>query len=1019
MSITKFSIDQSRLTALLIISIIIIGVFTFLGMPSQEDPTITIRNAKITAHYPGMAARRVEDLITRKIEEKIREIPEIERITSVAKSGSTIITVTVYERYFDLDSIWRKLREKMQDLQPDLPSGTKGPFVNDDFGVVSIATLAITGEGFSLAEIRQTARRMRDRLYAVKGIKRIEVHGIQNERIFLETTNARLAQYGLTPASLVNALQTQNIILPGGKVSTRGQDILIEPSGNFSSVKDIGQVVIAIPSSQSVAYLRDILTIRRTYIDPPEKKVYFNGQPAVVLGVSMIAGENIIKFGKRLRVKLKALENNLPVGYVVHFATFQPDLVRASIDDFSGNLYQALVIVLVVVIVFLGLRTGLIVGMIVPLTMLMSVIIMRQLDIELHRVSIASLVISLGLLVDNGIVVAEDIRRRIEHGDDRKEAAIAAGRELATPLLTSSLTTILAFLPLMLADNAAGEFTRSLSLVIMITLLSSWFLAMFATPMLCATFIKVRQPAEGTAGSDPYASGFYQRYRVGLEFLLRHRAPFLAVMVFGLIGAGVLFRFVPQQFFPPSDRAQVIVFLDLQAGASARQTDANVKRIANWLDDKKRNPEITSNVAYVGYGGPRFFLSLSPTDPDPHRAFLLVNVKQGADIGEVLYRTRKYILENHPEVRPEVKKMWMGPSEIGIVQYRISGPGAKTLRRMADDLKATIHAIPGITDLKDDWENHVLKVIVQVDQARARRAGITSQEIAESLNNYFSGSVVTDFREGDTIIPVVIRAAQGERFNLDRMRTINIYSQSREKGIPLLQVASFAPKWELSQIRRRDLERTITITTKHGTMKAEALVARLKGAVAALDPPAGYRIELGGEVENSSKAQKALFANLPICLALIFVLMVWQFNSFRRPAIIGLTIPLSLIGAAIGLIVTNATFGFIGMLGLLSLAGIIINNAIVLIDRMEIERASGVAAYDAVVGACLRRLRPILMTTLTTIFGLMPLILFGGDLWFAMAVAISFGLGVGTVLTLAVVPVLYTYFFRVPIPKRT
>ena len=586
------------------------------------------------------------------------------------------------------------------------------------------------------------------------------------------------------------------------------------------------------------------------------------------------------------------------------------------------------------------------------------------------------------------------------------------------PLLTSSLTTILAFSPLLLADNVTGEFLRSLALVVLITLLCSWFLAMFSTPLFAYLFVRV-EPKDGGSDDDAaYSGAFYQGYRRLLATVLRLKYAFMAVVVLAFVGALFLFPLIPVEFMPPSDRNQIQVNIDLPAGASSRQTDKVVREFAAWLKDKKTNPEVTQSAMYVAYGGPRFFLALSPIDPDGNRAYALINTRSNKDLPAAMARIRKYFLERQPNVRAAVKDLFLGANEPGIVEYRVVGSDAQVLRNASEKLKSAFRKIAGLSVLQDDWENRTLTLIVKVDQSKARRAGVTSTEIATALNYLFSGDRVTDYREADNIIPVVLRGDAKLRFTLDRLLSANVFSSSTGKAVPLLQIATLDGRWDDSRIRRRDLERTLTLTARHTTLLATDLH---KQVVATLDEvrrglPAGYRIELGGELENAGEANSALLDNMPIALAAIFVLLVWQFNSLRRTAIIGLTIPLSLIGAILGLLIMQSKFGFTSLLGMLSLAGIIINNAIVLIDRIEIEREAGATDWDAILSAGVKRLRPILITTLTTILGLIPLMLFGGDLWYGMAVVIMFGLGVGTVLTLGVVPALYAILFRVRRP---
>ncbi len=1022
-NITAFALDSSRVTILFLLLMGLAGVFSYLTYPKQEDPSIQIRDAVVWAYFPGMAPLRVEDLITRKLEEQIRLLGDVDYIKSDSKRGMSFMHVIPRDEVPVLKTVWRDLRDKLVDVTPHLPKGTIGPFINDEFGLTAVATVALWSEGFSLAEMRLAARDLRDQLYTLKGIRRVELYGVQDQQVFLEVSNAKLAEFGISPSVLVQTLQQQNIILPGGLIDVKGQNIVVEPSGDFDNVSEIEDVIITIPGTQRVTPLRDVAKVTRGYVDPSNQPVFYNGRQAIVLSVSILEGEgvNAVTFGTRLTEKIKAFEQSLPIGYVLDYATYQPPLIQASIDGAVTNLMQTLVIVLVVVMVFLGLRTGLIVGSFVPMTMLMSLAIMRVMDIELQRMSIASLIIALGMLVDNGIVIAEDIRTRLQNGEERRDAALNSGRTLAIPLLISTLTTIFAFAPIPLAIGGTGEYTISIGQVLIITLLSSWFLSMLMTPMMCVWFMKVKpreSDVEGQA-ADPYGSIIYRVYRRLLEAMLRMPLLVLAITVGAFVAAIFASQTIVKEFFPAGDRNQYLVYLDLPAGSRSDKTAEVTLKLSNWLQDKSANPEVIGTIAYVGGGGPRFFLSLSPIDADPHLSFLVVNTQNAEQVPAMVERTRIFARDNLPEARARVKAMWLGATETGLFEMRLSGPALNVLREKAVHLLKGLHGIPGIVDVMQDWENRVLKVNVKVDQARARRAGVTSRDVANSLNGLVSGAIVTEYREGDEVIPIVLRGTEAERTNAANIGGVNIYSSARGTNVPLEQIADFEVVWDLYRIKRRGQERTITISAKHQFFKAAQIYEALKPAIDELDLAPGYHWEMGGELEQSVKAQGYLFANMPLAAAGIVFLLVWQFNSFRRAGIILLTIPLTFIGATIGLIVMNSVFGFMVILGLLSLAGIIINNGIVLIDRIDIELDAGREPYDAIVAACLARMLPILMTTVTTILGLLSLILSFDPLFYGMAVAIAFGLGVATIFTLGVVPVLYSLFFRVKIPQRS
>ena len=1020
--ITSFALNSNRVTVLFLLLMGIAGVFSYLTYPKQEDPSIQIREALVWAYFPGMAPLRVEDLITRKLEEQIRLLGDVDYIKSDSKRGMSFMHVVARDEVPVLKTVWRDLRDKLVDVTPSLPKGTIGPFINDEFGLTAVATVALWSEGFSLAEMRIVARDLRDQLYVLDGIRRVELYGVQEQQVFLELSNTKLAEFGISPGVVVQTLQDQNIILPGGLIDVKGQNIVVEPSGDFDSVAEIEDVIITIPGTQRVTPLRDLAKVTRGYVDPPNQPVYYNGHQAIVLSVSILEGEgvNAVEFGERLTRRIKQYEQTLPIGYVLDYATYQPPLIEGAVQGAVTNLMQTLVIVLVVVMIFLGVRTGLIVGSFVPMTMLMSIAIMRSMDIELQRMSIASLIIALGMLVDNGIVIAEDIRTRLLNGEDRREAALASGRSLAIPLLTSTLTTIFAFSPIVLAVGGTGEYTTSLGQVLVITLMSSWFLSMLMTPLMCVWFMKVkpREPAAEGDAVDPYASRFYRIYRRLLEAMLRLRLLVLAGTAAAFVAAIFASKTIVTEFFPAGDRNQYLVYLDLPAGTRSDKTAEVTLRLGDWLQDKSVNPEVVSTIAYVGGGGPRFFLSLSPNDPDPHLAFLVVNTQSAEQVQTMVERTRIFARDNLPEARTRVKAMWLGNTETGLFELRLSGPAFEILREKAIHLLDGLHAIPGIEDVMQDWENRVLRLNVRVDQARARRVGVTSQDVANSLNAFISGASATDYREGDEVIPIVIRGTEAERTNAANVRGMNIYSSARGTNVPLDQIAEIEADWDFYRIKRRGQERTVTVSAKHQFLKAGQIYEALKPAMDTLDLPPGYHWEMGGELENSVKAQRYLAANMPMAAAGIVFLLVWQFNSFRRAGIILLTIPLTFIGTVIGLIVMNSVFGFMVILGLLSLAGIIINNGIVLIDRINVELDGGCEPYDAIIAACLARLQPILMTTVTTILGLLSLILSVDPLFYGMAVTIAFGLAVGTIFTLGFVPVLYALLFRVKNPPR-
>ncbi len=1008
--LARFTIDNARFSGLLIVAILLAGLAIFATQPRQEDPEITVRGAQVIAAFPGLSPERIEQLITQPIEDKIKEISEIEEIGSVSSTGLSMITVEAGFRYDDMEPIWADLRNKMDDIRSSLPDGTQGPIVNDDYGRVSVVTLALTGADYTMRELNEVAEDIQQELGALPLVARVELYGVQDERIWLDFDPNFMAQFDITPVSIAAALRAQNVVLPGGTVNAAGQNVVVEPSGDLRSLDELRNLIIE-TSDGALVYLQDLASIRRTYVDPPESPSYYNNEPAIVLGISMVPASNVVELGRQVNGRLKVIRPTLPLGMQLDVAIFQPDLVEASVKSATNNLMQTMAAVLVVVMLFLGLKTGLIVGAMVPLTMMVTLIGMSLWGIELHRISIAAIIVALGLLVDNGVVIAEDIRQKIDAGMNRLESALATPRSLAMPLLISSLTTVIAFLPLVLIEDGTGEFLRSLGQVLAMALLASWVLAVAVTPAFCYWFLPAenRNPGDSATHRDQLALRFYKKT---LLQILKKRVVFVVLIVGLLIGAGQLFQFVKQRSLGPSERNQFAVYLDLPAEVHISESIAATRDLSAYLMDEMQNPEVTDVLAYVGSGGPRFFLALSPNDPQPNKAFLVVNTESTTQIGAVMQRIEHFIVRDLPQANGRAELLFLGPAALGTVELRVRGPGADTLRNIGQQIEDVFFDVPGTTAIRNDWENSVLKVRVEIDQVRARRAGVSSEDVARTLSAHFEGQEIDSYREHDNVIPIVIRAQTDDRESLDRLRTIEILSQSAGVPVPLLQIADFRGQVEPSRIRRHNQQRALTIAGRHPQTTAVELYAQMKEALTSIEIPPGYELELEGEIKGAQESNSKLLGFAPHALILIVALLVLQFNSYRRAAIILLTIPMILIGAITGLFVFRAYFDFTAMLGIFSLAGIIINNGIVMIDRIDQERANGLDVDDAVIAASLARARPIVMTTITTIVGLMPLALFGGEFWFGLAIVIMCGLGIGTVLTLGFVPALYSLFFR-------
>ena len=1034
MNITQAAIEKNRVTTIALLVVAAMGISSFLGLPQSEDPGFLVRTAVVQTIFPGASPERVEQLVTDKLEKVIQEIPELDYVGSQSKTGVSIIHVNVREEYTVLRPIWDSLRRKIDSARGDLPDDVRGPFVNDEFGDVFGILLTITGDGFSYAEIKEVADEVRDELLLLEDVAKVEIFGAQEERVFVEYNNARLAEYGLSPIQLQQLLEAQNIIIPGGSITTELEKIVLEPSGNFESLEGIRRTVIQIPGSSDLVYLEDLAEIRRGYIDPPESMARGSEGECLALAISMREGGNIVELGAVVRPALERLEAFYPIGVEFDWVQFAPDTVANLVDGFVVNLYQAIGIVTLVMLSFLGLRTGLVVASLIPMAMLSTLLMMSVLNIGLDQMSIASLIIALGMLVDNAIVMSESIMVSMAGGKKPVAAAIESATELMIPLLTSSLTTAAAFLPIYLAESAVGEYTAPLFKVVTITLLCSWVLSLTMIPMLCATFLRVEPQAE-----DPYGSRFYRIYRGLLLAGLRRRGLTLVavagVFFLAILGLGL----VPNIFFPSNDRPTFTVEVELPVGTPIERTGAVVAEIEDFiraelvtgawpgeehvgwwgrLMGKEPRPDGVVNWAtFVGNGGPKFTLGYNPGLKSPEYAILLVNTVTRPAVDEIIPHIERFAGGRYPDAKATVRPLSNGPPAWPPVEVRLSGRDTDVLFDLVDQVKAKMREIPGTKLIDDDWGARSKKLVVQVDGPRARRAGVSNQDVAISLRTFLDGLETTEYREGDQLIPVTLRSVAAERQDFDKLETLNVYSQSTGSSVSLKQVADIAVAWEPAQVKRRDRLRTVAVecAVEPGTTAAEVdavLLPWLEEQAKGWAP--GYGFEIGGENESSGEANASIGAKLPVAGLIIVMLLVGQFNSIRRPLIILITIPLGVIGVVVGLLVARSYFGFMTLLGIISLAGIVINNAIVLLDRIRIEiEEGGLEPGQAILESAQKRLRPILLTTCTTIGGMIPLWLGGGAMWEPMAISIIFGLAFATMLTLGVVPILYSLFFRV------
>ncbi len=1037
MDITRLALEKKRITTAVLAMALFGGFLAFNSLPRAEDPGFVIRTAPVVTSFPGASPERVENLVTDRLEKAIRELPEIESIESTSKTGLSLIFVNIQEKYTEMRPIWDALRRKVERETPGLPSGARKPIINDEFGDVYGIVLALTGDGFSYAELKEAAEATRDEFLRLQDVAKVEILGIQEERIFIEYENARLAELGIPPSRLSQILEAQNIVTPGGSVRLGPERIVVEPSGSFGSLEDVRRAIVQLPETEQVLYLEDLVDIRRGYIDPPVERVhtgsgarhYHAGTPsfpvqnpktgALVLAVSMREGGRLTDLGDEVNELVRRFNEAYPIGLHLDPIVFQPNDVQEVVDSFVANLVQAIVVVMGAMLVFLGLRTGLIISTLIPMAMMTTLLVMQLTGIGLDQISLAALIIALGMLVDNGVVMAESIMVGMESGLDGREAALRSSRELRVPLLTASLTTSAAFLPIYLAESATGEYTASLFTVVSIALIASWLLALTMTPLLCSTYLRV--DSRSTGGS--FDSPVYQRYRRLLLSLLRR--PFVS-----LIGAVAIFvtamwaaGFVPALFFPASDRPSFEVEIELPPSTDIEYTRRVVQGLEGHLVDhylvgEGRESGIIEWGSFIGRGAPRYYLSYGPEMENPAYAILLVSTTGLEARNEAIEGIRRYFQERHPAVLADVHPRRLGPPVKHPVQIRIiGGRGAGGLLEAVEAVKARLRQIPAARDVGDNWGLRTRKIVITVDQARARNAGATSKDVAVSLQTLFTGLDVTQYREGEKIIPVTMRSNEQGQLNISTLAAANIYVESTGKTVPLNQIASAEIVWEPSKILRRDSSRTVSVIADvaSGTLPS-AVIGEIVPWLeeSSKSWPLGMRYELGGEDEAASKANASIAAKLPIAAGIIVLLLIIQFDSFRKPAIVLLTVPLGLVGVVIGLLAARSYFGFMTLLGVISLFGIVINNAIVLIDRIQIEiDENALTPPAAILVAAQTRLRPILLTTGTTILGLIPLYLGGGPMWEPMAIAIMSGLAFATVLTLGLVPVLYAVFYGV------
>ena len=1016
MSITRWAIKNDRVTLVVIGVLLLSGTLTYGRMPQQMDPGFIIRTAQIVTRFAGASPDRVESLVTDPIEQAVQSIPELDFVSSTSRTGVSIVSVNVRQEFSDVRPIWDALRRKIDAVKRDLPEGADPPEVNDELGDTFPILFSMTGDGVSDREMKETAETIRDQLLHMDGVGKVELLGVQQERIFLEYNDARLAQMGLSPGRLQQALRQRNIIMPGGQIDIGPESLALEPSGNFSSIEELGRTLVPLRDG-SLVELRDITTITRGYIDPPRSLVTVEGRPGITFAISMSDGDNLVDLGRHIRTFFEELPAHYPHGIDFELTYFQPKDVEAKVDEFLSSVLQAVGIVLAVMLLTLGLRTGLIVSTLIPASMIITIWVLDLAGETINQMTLAALIIALGLLVDNAIVVSESIMVRLGRGESRMEAAVQACRELQIPLLVSSLTTAAAFLPIYLAESNVGEYTGPLFTVVSITLLVSWALALSMTPLLCTRWmrVKVRDEAESFDGR------FYRGYRGLLGLVLRHKLVSGLLVAATFAGSLPLWSLVPNIFFPSQEQPFFMADVSLSSGANIATTRAMSDELDKFIGQELRAKEgsegVTSWTTFIGETPPAFTLGYVPSPSLGGYCELMLHTTSATVVPSLIERLQHFVLQRFPDAKPNIRMLSTGPPVDKPVQVRISGADTDRVFALVDRVRAKVAEIPGTRNVADDWGARVKKIRVKVDEDRARRAQVSNEDVALSMRAFLSGTETTRYREDDESIPVVVRSDAEGRRDLNRVRNLTVNSGTSGRSVPLSQVADISLAWEPAAVLRRDRYRTVTVEAAvyPGTTAMEVfaqITPWLKEEAKSWD--LGYRWEFGGEMESSVEANQSIGEKMPIAGLVIILLLVGQFNAIRKPLIILSTIVLALIGVVIGLVVMRSSFGFMTLLGVVSLAGIVINNAIVLLDRIQIELEAGLEPTQAVIQAAQQRVRPILLTTATTVASLIPLYVSGGAMWQPMAVAIMFGLVFSTALTLLVVPLLFSTLYPAP-----
>ncbi|MDS0860691.1 efflux RND transporter permease subunit [Burkholderia pseudomultivorans] len=1020
-NLSAWALRHQALVVYLIALATLAGILAYTRLAQSEDPPFTFRVMVIRTFWPGATARQVQEQVTDRIGRKLQETPAIDFLRSYSRPGESLIFFTMKDSapVKDVPETWYQIRKKVGDVGYTLPPGVQGPFFNDEFGDVYTNIWTLEGDGFSPAQLHDYADQLRTVLLRVPGVAKVDYFGDPDQRIFIEVNNAQLTRLGISPQQLGQAINAQNDVSSAGTLTTADDRVFVRPSGQFDDVAAIADTLIRI--NGRTFRLGDLATVKRGYDDPPVTQMRANGKAVLGIGVTMQPGGDVIRLGKALDAESKDLQARLPAGLKLTEVSSMPHAVSHSVDDFLEAVAEAVAIVLIVSLVSLGLRTGMVVVISIPVVLAVTALFMYLFDIGLHKVSLGTLVLALGLLVDDAIIAVEMMAVKLEQGYNRARAAAFAYTSTAFPMLTGTLVTVSGFLPIALAKSSTGEYTRSIFEVSAIALIASWFAAVVLIPLLGYHLLPERKKHAHEAHlpddheHDIYDTRFYTRLRGWIRWCIERRFVVLlitgALFVVSLLG----FSLVPQQFFPSSDRPELLVDLRLPEGASFAATLRETERLEKVLD---KRPEIDHSVNFVGSGAPRFYLPLDQQLQLPNFAQFVITAKSVEDREKLASWLETTLRDRFPAVRWRLSRLENGPPVGYPVQFRVSGDDIATVRSIAEKVAATMRGDARAVNVQFDWDEPAERSVrFELDQKKARELNVTSQDVSSFLAMTLSGTTVTQYRERDKLIAVDLRAPQADR--VDPAKLAGLALPTPNGAVPLGSLGRFTPTLEYGVVWERDRQPTITVQSDvragaQGIDVTHAIDGKLNALRAQL--PVGYRVEIGGSVEESAKAQTSINAQMPLMAIAVFTLLMIQLQSFSRVLMVVLTAPLGLIGVVATLLLFGQPFGFVAMLGVIAMFGIIMRNSVILVDQIEQDIAVGHGRFDAIVGATVRRFRPITLTAAAAVLALIPLL--RSNFFGPMATALMGGITSATVLTLFYLPALYAAWFRVKSDER-